>query len=196
MLPRDIRPATFASANLFSHPNWVAEIKHDGFRALAFIERGNVSLISKKGNTYTRFLPLCQELGQVFGRKELILDGEVCCLDSDGKSQFYSLMFRRGQPIFAAFDVLWSGGKDLRQLPLLMRKRILRKLIPQEHSHLLYVDYSEDVCGLFDLVCQNDLEGVVMKPKASVYANDRWVKILNPSYNQKEDRHKIFEKSR
>ena len=103
-------------------------------------------------------------------------------------------MFRRGEPIFAGFDVLWSGGKDLRQLRLLMRNRILRKLIPRDHSHILYVDYSEDVSVLFDLVCAHDLEGIVMKPKTSPYANDRWVKVLNPAYSQKQDRNELFEK--
>lgn len=103
-------------------------------------------------------------------------------------------MFRRGEPIFAAFDVLWSGGKDLRQLPLLMRKKILRKLVPAASSHVLYVDFTEDVSGLFDLVCANDLEGVVMKPKTSPYADNRWVKVLNPGYSQTQDREKVFEK--
>jgi ATP-dependent DNA ligase len=73
-----------------------------------------------------------------------------------------------------------------------MHKKILRKLIPQDHSHLLYVDYCEDGDGLFRLVCENDLEGIVMKPKASPYADNRWVKVKNPNYSQAKDRHQLF----
>jgi len=75
-----------------------------------------------------------------------------------------------------------------------MRKRILKKVIPAKHSHLLHLNYTDDGQGLIDLICENDFEGVVMKPKASVYANDRWVKVLKPGYSQKMEREKAFEK--
>lgn len=173
VLPRDIQPATFASANLFIHPNWIYELKYDGFRGLALIDRGQVTLVSKNGIVYKRFPALCEQLAATFGKKELIIDGEICCVDGDGRPRFYDLLFRRGEPIFAAFDILWSGGKDLRQLPLLMLKRILRKLLPAatcarpRAPHILYVDYTEDFSGLFDLASTHDLEGIVIKPKTS-----------------------------
>jgi ATP-dependent DNA ligase len=59
---------------------------------------------------------------------------------------------------------------------------------------LLYVDHAEDGQGLFDLVCANDLEGVVAKPKTSEYADNRWVKFLNTAYSLKQDRDKVFER--
>ncbi len=100
-------------------------------------------------------------------------------------------MFRRGEPCFAVFDILWYEGKDLRSLPLVKRKQILRKLIPVRDPHLLYVDHTDDGANLYDLVCYLDLEGVVMKPRKSTYG-DSWIKVKNPAYSQIQDRHELF----
>ncbi len=87
MPPRDFQPATLSSANLFIHPNWVYELKYDGFLGLALIDHG-VSLVSKNGNIYKRFGPLCDELARTFGKKGLILGGKIACLDRQGRSLF------------------------------------------------------------------------------------------------------------
>lgn len=195
VLPKNVQPVTFASANFFTHPNWVYELKYDGFRALALIEKGNIALISKKGFAYKRFPDLCNRLASAFRAREVILDGEIVCVDSQGRPRFYDLMFRRGEPCFFAFDILWKDGKDLRGLSLLMRKKILEKLIPQKHSHVLYVDYVEDGDALYRLVCEQDLEGIVMKPKASLYEKNRWVKVKNPDYSQAKGRDEIFDRT-
>jgi ATP-dependent DNA ligase len=97
-------------------------------------------------------------------------------------------MYKRGEPYFYAFDLLWLDGEDMRGWTLIERKRSLRKLVPPRDSRLLYVDHvvgrGED---LFKLVCKEDLEGVVAKWKRGAYmADDRtsWVKIKNPNYTQ------------
>lgn len=64
-------------------------------------------------------------------------------LDENGHSQFNELLFRRGTPRFCAFDLLWLNGRDMRKLPLIKRKRNLRKLIPAGCDSLLYVDHIE-----------------------------------------------------
>jgi bifunctional non-homologous end joining protein LigD len=92
---------------------------------------------------------------------------------------------------FAVFDIRWHKGKDLRSLPLVKRKQILRKLIPARDPHLLYVDHTDDGANLYDLVCYLDLEGVVMKQKESKYG-ESWIKIRNPEYSQIAKRHEIF----
>ena len=69
-----------------------------------------------------------------------VLDGELCCVDSDGGSNFYRLMFRREQPYFYAFDVLAMDGHDLTMLPLVERKARLHAIMPHDTSRLLYVD--------------------------------------------------------
>ena len=59
-----------------------------------------------------------------------VVDGEWCCLDDDGRPQFYDLMFRRGAPFMMVFDMLWLNGCDLRSLPLSQRKALLARIVP------------------------------------------------------------------
>lgn len=86
----------------------------------------------------------------------------------------YELMFRRRQPFFYAFDLLWLDGEDLRRLPLLERKTRLRKFIGRPNgSRLLYLDHIEgNGSGFFAKACELDLEGIVAKWKAGIYIGD------------------------
>ena len=179
----------------FSHPDWLFELKYDGFRSLAYFG-DNVRLVSRNGHIYKRFPSLCESLASLNLNDE-VLDGEIVCLDDHGRTRFYDLMFRRGEPRYAAFDILWHNCKDLRSLPLSKRKQTLRKLIPAEHSHALYVDHiEENGVDLFDMICGLDMEGVVAKLKTSPYAHDSWQKIKNPNYTQLQDRHEVFDRKR
>jgi ATP dependent DNA ligase domain len=106
-----------------------------------------------------------------------------------GRSQFYELMFRRREPFFYAFDLLWLNGEDLRVLSLLERKRRLRKVCLQKYgsaSRLLYLDHlKRNGSGLFEKACEFDLEGIVTKWKSGHYvASDRrssWGEDQEPS---------------
>jgi len=112
-------------------------------------------------------------------------------------SNTYSLLRRRGPHRFAAFDLLWLDGRDLRMLPLLERKRRLRALIDAHASCLLYVDHIEGGgADFYRLACEQDLEGVVAKLKIGPYTPEAttWVKIRNPTYSQAEGRWNLFEK--
>jgi bifunctional non-homologous end joining protein LigD len=103
------------------------------------------------------------------------------CLDHNGRPRFYDLMFQRADPVYAAFDLLWLNGEDLRQIPLAARKRKLQRLIPKNSADVLYVDHVEsNGGGLYDQVCQHGLEGIVAKPKGSPYADNSRDNI--PSY--------------
>jgi bifunctional non-homologous end joining protein LigD len=113
-------------------------------------------------------------------------------------SLFNQLLFRRGRPIFAAFDLLWMNGEDLRPLPLMERKKRLRHVVPVESPCVLHVDYlPEKGKELFALVCERDLEGVVGKWAKGSYQSDgrstSWVKVKNASYSQAEGRAELFE---
>jgi hypothetical protein len=87
----------------FDDPAWIFELKFDGFRALAFIEDGACRLVSRKGHTL-RFPALTDALARDLKVRDAILDGEIVCLDAQGRSQFNRLLLRRGTPVFAAFD--------------------------------------------------------------------------------------------
>lgn len=104
------------------------------------------------------------------GSHTAVLDGEIVCLDGDGKPQFRDLLFRRGAPRFIGFDLLWFDGIDFRYLSLSERKLELRRIIPEGSDQLLYCDHVEfDGEGLFRLACENDLEGIVAKKKHAPY---------------------------
>jgi len=183
----------------FSHPDWLYEVKYDGFRALAYCDPSGVRLISRNGNRFASFTDLCAGIEFALKAKHAILDGEIVCLDDDGCSQFNQLLFRRGTPRFCAFDLLHLNGKDMRGLPLTERKRVLRKVVPNRSAFLAYVDHLEgEGEHLFKLVCERDLEGIVAKHRLSRYAvedgNPGWVKIRNRRYSQMIGRDELFEK--
>lgn len=179
----------------FDHPDFLFELKHDGFRALAHIWDGKCELVSRKRNSYKSFMELRKNLAKL-KVKNAVIDGELVCLDSEGRSIFNELLHRKGSPIFYAFDLLYVNGRDLRQLPLIERKRKLRHLIGSS-------GVSDVICGkyiegrgvdLFKEICQRNLEGVVAKRKTGTYSTiSGWLKIKNPGYTQSEQRHELFE---
>jgi bifunctional non-homologous end joining protein LigD len=180
----------------FDHPEWLYEVKYDGFRALAYLESGTARLVSRKGNTYKSFPALCEALRACFAVDAAVLDGEIVFLGPDGKPQFYDLMRRRSPQHFYAFDLLWLDGRDLRNLPLFERKRLLQGIVKPP---ALYVDHVEHRgADFFRAVCDQDLEGVVAKLANGRYTADEttWVKIKNPSYSQAEGRREFFENRR
>jgi len=124
----------------FDDPDWLFEIKYDGFRALAYVRAGTVELVSRTGHVYRQFAPLCRSVAQDLAGTDVVLDGEIACLDETGRTQFDLLMHRRGIPCFVAFDVLWHAGMDVRAVPLWKRKQILRVLVPKRSGALLYAD--------------------------------------------------------
>jgi bifunctional non-homologous end joining protein LigD len=136
----------------FSHPDWLFEIKFDGFRALLHSDSDGVRLVSRNGNTFKSFPALCEGLGRDLKGRRCILDGEIVCLDAYGKPQFRDLLFRREEPLFYGFDILWDvhaksddeedvrrfrNGEDLRYLPLIDRKLRLHAVVPKRGERLL-----------------------------------------------------------
>jgi bifunctional non-homologous end joining protein LigD len=85
----------------FDDPAWLFELKHDGFRSLAYIEDGKCRLVSRHKNTYKSFQTLRVALAGLQA-KSAILDGEIVCLDPEGCSQFKELLYRRGRAVFRA----------------------------------------------------------------------------------------------
>jgi bifunctional non-homologous end joining protein LigD len=186
-------------AEPFSHPDWLFEIKWDGFRALARIDQGRCRLISRKGNEFKSFNSLGASLGDCLRVNSAVVDGEIVCLDDHGKPQFADLLFRSGEPRFFAFDLLWCDGQDLRYSPLIERKQKLRAILPRDNERVIYCDHVEaNGEQLFQLACGNDLEGIVAKRKFDPYLPEhtKWFKIRNTSYSQWEGREELFERER
>jgi bifunctional non-homologous end joining protein LigD len=183
----------------FDSPDWLFEIKHDGFRALAYIAEGKCQLRSRNGHRFAKFAELEDSLGSALRGRTAILDGEIVCLDGKGRSVLADLMQGTHSPYFYAFDLLWLDNEDWRQRPLLERKQQLLRLTERRKGRLLYVDHLlQHGTGLFEIACEWDLEGIIAKRKTSPYIATQkpsrtWLKIKNPNYSPGKGRKELFD---
>jgi bifunctional non-homologous end joining protein LigD len=177
------------------HPDFIYEVKWDGFRALAYIEGHECRLLSRRGHVFKSWPYLNVELAHSVRCVEAVLDGEIVCLGPDGRSRFNHLLFRRDWPHFMAFDVLWLDGRDLCRLPLIERKAILKGIIPN-NDRVRYVEHIDDRgIEFFRAACAMDLEGIVAKWRYGIYqgaSTTSWLKVLNSEYAQKTGRSELF----
>jgi bifunctional non-homologous end joining protein LigD len=182
----------------FDHPEWIYELKYDGFRAMAVIEKGQCRFLSPYLHPLGGFDELSRGLLTEIKTSEAIFDGELAVADEDGRCDFPAMMQgRRAEARYFAFDLLFDIGQDLRHVPLLARKRRLHSLLQRRSVHIVYVDHVIG-CGekLFDLVTRLDLEGIVAKRADSLYITDEinppWLTIQNKSYSQNDGRANLF----
>lgn len=184
-------------AKPFDHPDWIFELKYDGFRALCILEDGAAQFVSRTGNVFRHFAELAAALPKAIMVRSAVIDGEVVTLDDQGKPVFNDMLRRKGRPVFVAFDVLSIGGVDLRELPLIERKARLRTIVAKRSNSVLYLDHVDGAgVALFEWACSLDLEGIVAKLKAAPYrpaARSTWVKIKNAAYSQAVGRYEKFE---
>ena len=103
-------------------------------------------------------------------------------------------MKRQCQAVYYAFDILWLNGRDLRNLSLLERKKILRSAIPRKSACVGYVSYVDrQAMKLFEMIKKGDLEG--LERKDGKYSHRTlWYKILNPTYTQNAGRYEFFQR--
>ena len=176
----------------FDDPDWLYEIKHDGFRALAVIENGRCRFFSRNKHRLTGFRDLAEAIVKELNVESAILDGELVATDGMGRTVFAALMQRSRTVRYFGFDLVWLNGEDLCPLPLRARKDKLKRILPSRSPYLLYVDHTKGAgTELYRLACQLDLEGIVAKKADSPYddkASGSWIKIKNTSYSQKEGR--------
>jgi bifunctional non-homologous end joining protein LigD len=186
-------------AESFDDPNFLFELKYDGFRSLAVVRDGQCTLISRNGNAFGSFQNLAKNLSAELRVNSAVLDGEIVCLDQHGRSNFKDLFYHRVEPVFVAFDILRRGDEDLRFLPLWDRKQELRRVLRANGDWTLYCSHIEERgTSLFKLACENDLEGIVAKSRTGRYVAGRdettWYKIRNRNYSQWEGRSEMFER--
>jgi bifunctional non-homologous end joining protein LigD len=180
----------------FDDPDYIFELKHDGFRAVAYIDQSGCRLVSRNLKSLP-FKSLRASLGTI-DVTDAILDGEIIVLGKDGTSQFNSLLSRKNEEVavFYAFDLIWVNGWDLRQSPLMERKARLRaRVIRSGCQRLLYAPHVDGTGKqFFAEICRRDLEGIVAKRKLSIYKEDSngWLKIKNRTYSQAEGRHELL----
>jgi bifunctional non-homologous end joining protein LigD len=122
----------------------------------------------------------------------------VIAADETGRPQFYELLRLPRSASYVAFDILWLNGTDLRALPLTERRKCLQGIVLKGSP---IVSEVLSVAGrgreLFELMCTNDLEGIVAKRLADPYdTRVRWLKINNPDYSQIEGRAELFNRAK
>jgi bifunctional non-homologous end joining protein LigD len=179
----------------FSDPDWVFELKYDGYRLLAGVDGGRVSLRYRSGLDATALFPELTRALAALPLGSLVLDGEVVVLDAGGRPVFQSLQSRNqigGRPAdiqraaalapvsYMVFDLLACEGHDLRPLRLIDRKEVLREILPGRGPVRFADHIAERGEPFFASVLSLGLEGVVAKRADSTYQGLRsedWLKI-------------------
>ena len=167
-------------------PDWIHEIKHDGYRLIVQREGKRVRLFTRNGHDWTDHYPLIVEAALKNRSNSFVIDGEAVLLGVDGISNFNGLHSRRhnDQVQLYAFDILALDGDDLRKLPLHLRRNNLARLLARRPEGIFVSDYVQGEIGpdLFRQACKFGLEGIVSKRRESRYRGGRspdWVKVKN-----------------
>jgi len=184
-MPHHIKPmlATLAKKS-FEHPDWLFEMKWDGYRTIAEISDGHVALYSRNGISFDKkFSPVFEAL-KIF-RMEAVLDGEIVVVDKQGHPDFQMLQdyqkTRKGHLVYYVFDLLYLQGHDLTGLALSIRKALLKKILPSSPNVKLSDHIVGDGVTFFKVVKDAGLEGIVAKHASSAYRagsrSGQWLKI-------------------
>ena len=166
-------------------PGWIHEIKFDGYRIQARIENGNVTLKTRKGLDWAAKYPAIAT--SAANLPDAMIDGEICALDENGAPDFAALQAALSEGktdalVYFAFDLLFQGDEDLRQLPLTERKERLQKLLDDagEDPRLRFVEHFETGGdAVLKSACKLSLEGIVSKQADAPYQSGRietWAK--------------------
>ena len=176
----------------FDDDAWLFELKWDGIRAICTVSAaGAHRLVSRNGLPLNAKFPELEGLSEDFRGAPLVIDGEIVSLDAKGRSSFQRLQRRfkpargakgeSGRIVYAVFDLLFDGRRDLRSTPLESRKKALERVIRPGATRVMY---SKHVIGegkrLFAQAQRQALEGIVAKRRDSTYQERRsrdWLKI-------------------
>lgn len=192
----------------FDDPDWQYEVKWDGYRALAFLNKGEVELSSRNNKSFNeKFYPI-YELLKTF-EINAVFDGEILVLNEQGISNFGDLQNWRseadGELVFYVFDIIWYDGNDLKDLPLHQRQEILAKVLPEDDDRIR-ISKVFDTSGIdfYRAAEKMGLEGIIAKKKDSTYAanyrSKEWLKVkvhkrqevIIAGFTKNEDTSKAF----
>ncbi len=188
-MPKNISPmlAQIGKGPPPSSDDWIFEVKWDGVRAICYIDSGHLHMVSRNGNPMDRQYPELSVLPHHIDATTAILDGEIAALDPRGLPSFEKLqsrinvteaatiaaLARKDPVVFFAFDLLYLDGYDLRGLPLIERKKLLKEIVKPDDL----IRYSDHFAGngpaLLEASKQQGLEGIVGKRAQSKYESRR-----------------------
>jgi bifunctional non-homologous end joining protein LigD len=183
-VPKPLQPmlATVIDAP-FDNKNWVFETKWDGFRLVARIENGRVTLFSRSGLVVNdNYMPIAKALEKM--NKDAVIDGELVAFDEHGVSRFQLLqnaLRSTANLHYCVFDIMFLADEDLRDLPLTERKKRLKAILPKDPLLTYSEHWPEHGKRLFQEAQKLGLEGIMAKRAASRYLSGArskdWLKI-------------------
>ena len=208
IVPRKLTPmlATLVDKP-FHQDDWMYEVKWDGYRALAFLQQGNVELRSRNDKSFNeKFYPIYNSL--LSWKISAVIDGEIVVITDKGLSDFGALQNWRseadGRLLYYVFDILWLNGKDLTQTPLIERKKILKDVIPKNDDIRISEVFESTGIEFYDIAGRLGLEGIMAKKTDSLYypgeRTKEWLKVkinkrqevIIGGYTQNENSNKLF----
>jgi bifunctional non-homologous end joining protein LigD len=167
-------------------PDWVHEVKHDGYRLQVRREGEAVRLFTRRGYDWSGRYPAIAVTATLLRARSFTLDGEAVVCGPDGVAIFDAL-HRRGtvsEAMLYAFDLLELDGDDLRRLPLADRKKRLARLLGGRRLGIVLSEHTvDDGAAIFRQACKLGLEGIVSKRLSAPYRSGPsrdWLKVKNP----------------
>jgi len=195
MIERKFLPMLAFRSQPFDSQNFLFEIKYDGTRTICYFENGNIKLVNRRGKEFSyRYPEIKEALKKALKAKEAVLDGEIVVLEN-GKPNFWKLAEREHvdnkfriellsklmPATYIIFDVLFLDGKELTNLPLLERKKILKDTIEENERIKIAMYKIGSGKELFEFAKKNGLEGIMAKKIDSIYEmgkrSKNWLKI-------------------
>ena len=186
-MPTRIEPmlATLASKP-FSDPDWLYEIKWDGFRVQALVDKGKATILTRNLKDAETYFPRLLNPPRWIAATQAIVDGEVVALDEDGRPDFGLLQTKLGDKtatglVYQAFDLLYLDGRSLLEVPLEDRKRLLKSVL-LEHPRVRFAAHVEgEGLAFFEAAKSMGVEGMVAKLRRSRYEpgkrSSAWLKF-------------------
>ena len=184
--PSNLRPMLATLVNEpFSSADWSYEVKWDGYRALAFMNKGQVELKSRNAKSFNdKFYSVFKALQN--WKINAVVDGEIVVTNSKGLSNFAALQNWRSEAdgllIFYVFDILWLEGMDLTHLPLSQRRNVLRSILPATNDIVRFSEnFDEPGKQAFETALNLGFEGIIAKKNDSIYLpglrSKEWLKF-------------------
>ena len=216
-IPKNVEPmlATLVDEIPGDEQNWIYEIKWDGYRAIAYLNKGAVNIRSRNNKSFNeKFYPVYDALKNWSESTpsegiNAVVDGEIVVVNDEGMPDFGDLQLWRseadGQLVFYLFDVLWVEGFNVMSLPLLERHQLLQAIIPAGNNAIkISEQFKTSGKDFFSLAEQLKLEGIFAKRSDSIYTpgnrSKDWLKIKTEKrqefviggYTKNENTSKIF----
>ena len=188
-LPDELKPelATLVDEPPGDAQNWVYEIKFDGYRMLARVQGGRIALVTRNGNDWTAKLGALKKALEAMELPDGWYDGEIIMPGEKGASDFQALQgafdsARTADMVYYLFDLPYCAGHDLREVPLVERRAVLKRIVQrQPHANVRFSEeFDAPAEKMLESACKLGLEGVIGKRRDSAYANRRssdWIKL-------------------